>query len=107
MFGREAPIRAEVVQLAGFSGHADAGELLDWMRTAPSAPRVVYPTHGEPDAADTLRARVQRELGWRARVPEHLEQVGLEDARCPRRPRATPACASPVPASTPPRSRWP
>src|SRR3546814_17815441 len=42
MFGREVPIRAEVVQLEGFSGHADAGELLDWMRTAPSAPRVVY-----------------------------------------------------------------
>ena len=81
MFGREVPIRAEVVQLEGFSGHADAGELLDWMRTAPSAPRVVYLTHGEPDAADTLRGRVQRELGWRARVPEHLERVGLEDAR--------------------------
>jgi hypothetical protein len=76
MFGREVPIRAEVVQLEGFSGHADAGELLDWMRTAPSAPRIVYLTHGEPDAADTLRGRVQRELGWRARVPEHLEQRG-------------------------------
>ena len=49
--------------------------------TAPSAPRVVYLTHGEPDAADTLRGRVQRELGWRARVPEHLERVGLEDAQ--------------------------
>ena len=81
MFGREVPIRAEVVQLEGFSGHADAGELLDWMRTAPSAPRVVYLTHGEPDAADTLRGRVQRELGWHARVPEHLERVGLGDAR--------------------------
>ena len=73
--------RAEVVQLEGFSGHADAGELLDWMRTAPSAPRIVYLTHGEPDAADTLRGRVQRELGWHARVPEHLERVGLEDAQ--------------------------
>ena len=81
MFGREVPIRAEVVQLQGFSGHADAGELLGWMRTAPSAPRIVYLTHGEPDAADTLRGRVERELGWRARVPEHLERVGLEDPR--------------------------
>jgi metallo-beta-lactamase family protein len=81
MFGREVPIRAEVVQLQGFSGHADAGELLDWMRTAPSAPHMVYLTHGEPDAADTLRGRVQRELGWRARVPEHLERVSLEAAQ--------------------------
>ena len=81
MFGREIPIRAEVVQLEGFSGHADAGELLDWMRTAPSAPGIVYLTHGEPDAADTLRGRVQRELGWSARVPEHLERVALENAQ--------------------------
>src|SRR3546814_2425316 len=59
MFGREVPIRAEVVQLEGFSGHADAGELLDWMRTAPSAPQIVYLTHGEPDAADEIgRAHV-------------------------------------------------
>ncbi|TAL74156.1 MAG: MBL fold metallo-hydrolase, partial [Rhodanobacter sp.] len=81
MFGRDVPIRAEVVQLEGFSGHADANELLDWMRTAPTAPRIVYVTHGEPDAADTLRARIQRELGWSARAPEHLERVALEGGR--------------------------
>lgn len=80
MFGREVPIRAEVIQLEGFSGHADATELLDWMRSAPQAPRVVYVTHGEPDAADALRARIQRELGWHVRVPEHLEKVSLEKA---------------------------
>jgi metallo-beta-lactamase family protein len=79
--GAYVPVRAQVSQIEGFSGHADADEILQWMRTAPSAPRMVYLTHGEPDAADTLRGRVQRELGWRARVPGHLEQVGLEDAR--------------------------
>ena len=81
MFGREVPIRAEVVQLEGFSGHADAAELLAWMRTAPTPPRMVYVTHGEPDASDTLRARIKRELGWHARVPEHLERVSLEPGR--------------------------
>lgn len=81
MFGREVPIRAEVIQLQGFSGHADATELLDWMRSAPQAPKVVYMTHGEPDAADAMRAKVQRELGWHARVPEHLEKVSLEKPR--------------------------
>ena len=80
MFGRDIPIRAEVMQLQGFSGHADADELMAWMRTAPSAPRAVYVTHGEPDAADALRARIQRELGWPARAPEHLERVSLQAA---------------------------
>jgi metallo-beta-lactamase family protein len=31
----------------------------------------VYVVHGEPEAADTLRQRIERELKWRAVVPEH------------------------------------
>jgi metallo-beta-lactamase family protein len=77
MFGREIPIRAEVVQLQSFSGHADADEELAWMGGASRAPKMTYVTHGEPDAADTLRGRITRELGWNARVPEHLERVTL------------------------------
>jgi metallo-beta-lactamase family protein len=78
IFGRDVPIRAEVVHIDSMSAHADADELLAWMGTAPRAPESVYVTHGEPTAADTLRARITRELGWRARVPEHLETVALD-----------------------------
>jgi metallo-beta-lactamase family protein len=79
IFGQEVPIRAEVVPMQGFSGHADADEMLAWMGGATPAPRRVYVTHGEPGAADVLRARITRELGWEARVPEHLERVSLGD----------------------------
>jgi metallo-beta-lactamase family protein len=48
------------------------------MRHAARAPEAVYVTHGEPDAADALRFRIEHELGWNARVPEHLESVGLD-----------------------------
>jgi len=78
MFGREVPIRAEVVTLQSFSGHADADEILTWMGGASRTPKITYITHGEPDAADTLRGRIQHELGWQARVPEHLERVALD-----------------------------
>lgn len=77
MFGRDIPINAEVVQLEGFSGHADADEILAWMGAATRTPNITYITHGEPDAADALRARIHRELGWQARVPEHLQRVTL------------------------------
>lgn len=70
MFGREVPVRAEVVQLRGTSAHADADELLDWMRAMPAPPARTFVTHGEPDAADALRARIGHELGWEAAVPE-------------------------------------
>lgn len=80
LFGREVAIEAEVVQLRAFSGHADAEELLRWMSAGP-APRMTYVTHGEPSASDTLRFRIEHELGRDARVPDHLETVYLDRPR--------------------------
>ena len=77
IFGRDFPVNAEVIQLKAFSGHADAEELLNWMQGADRPPRMTYLTHGEPNASDTLRFRVEHELGWPARVPEHLETIRL------------------------------
>ena len=77
IFGRDVPIRAEVLDLGSVSAHADADDLIAWMRSAPAPPHAVYVTHGEPSAADTLRARIAHELGWPARVPEHLESVAI------------------------------
>jgi metallo-beta-lactamase family protein len=77
IFGRDVPIRAEVVSLDSLSAHADADELMAWLAAVPQPPRAVYVTHGEPIAADTLRARIKRELHWNVRVPQHLERAAL------------------------------
>jgi len=77
IFGVEVPIKAEIVNLQGLSAHADRNGLLRWLRGAARPPRRVYVTHGEPDAADALRYAIEHELGWSARVPEHLETVEL------------------------------
>ena len=81
IFGKDIPIGAEVISLGSFSGHADADELLRWMGAATDHPRMTYITHGEPDASDALRFRIEHELGWKARVPEHLETIRLERPR--------------------------
>jgi metallo-beta-lactamase family protein len=73
--GQYVPVRAQVSALDGFSGHADADELLAWLRTAPRAPRQTFVVHGEPDAADSLRLRIKDQLGWAVRVPQHGEVV--------------------------------
>lgn len=69
--GQEFPVRAQIGQLQASSAHADANELLDWMRHLPQSPRNVFVTHGEPGASDTLRQRIEHELRWPALVPEH------------------------------------
>jgi metallo-beta-lactamase family protein len=75
--GEEHAIRAEVGQLASASGHADADELLAWMKQMPQPPRRVFVTHGEPEAADALRARIAHELNWNVTVPEHRDWFDL------------------------------
>ncbi|MEY3446186.1 MAG: hypothetical protein RIR45_941 [Pseudomonadota bacterium] len=69
--GRDIEVKAEVVQLQSASAHADANQILAWLRTMPNAPSQVYVVHGELGAADELRKRIDHGLGWRALVPEH------------------------------------
>jgi len=35
-------------------------------------------THGEPEASDALRHRIEEELGWACTVPEYKENAVLE-----------------------------
>ncbi len=69
--GQDVPIRAEVVQLASASAHADSSQLMDWLRSLVKPPRRVFVTHGDMAASDALRHRIETELRWQAVVPEH------------------------------------
>jgi metallo-beta-lactamase family protein len=71
MHGQDIPVRAEVVQLTSASAHADSNQLMAWLGALPAAPRRVFVTHGDPEASDRLRYRIEHELRWRALVPEH------------------------------------
>lgn len=77
IYGEDVAVNAEVVQLGSASAHADADEILGWLRSAPRPPRRIFVTHGEPDAADALRVRIERELGIPALVPDYRETVDL------------------------------
>ena len=69
IFGQDVAVNAEVVSIPGMSAHADAAQIIQWLGTLSHAPQHIYITHGEHNAADALRRRIQRELGWRASVP--------------------------------------
>jgi metallo-beta-lactamase family protein len=75
--GEDVTISAEVVSLPGMSAHADAGQLIQWLSTAPKPPRGVYLNHGEAGPADALRQRIEHELGWSAIVPRLSQSVEI------------------------------
>ncbi|MEJ5207269.1 MBL fold metallo-hydrolase [Denitratimonas sp. CY0512] len=67
--GRWIPVNADVAELPMLSAHADCDELMRWLSGFRERPRKVLIVHGEADASEALRVRIQRELGWDASVP--------------------------------------
>lgn len=79
--GEEHLIRAEVVSLGGLSAHADAGEIVDWLRGFEAPPRRTFITHGSEAASSALAGRIERDLGWPVTIPKHLESFKLAPGR--------------------------
>jgi metallo-beta-lactamase family protein len=68
--GQYVAVMAEVIQLEGFSGHADANGLMTWMKAFKRPPNHTFVIHGEPEASDALRMRIKDELSWGVSTPE-------------------------------------
>jgi metallo-beta-lactamase family protein len=71
MHSKDLSDKAEIVQLTSASAHADAHQLLAWLKKMPKPASRVSVVHGENSAADTLRQSIERELNLRVVVPEH------------------------------------
>lgn len=78
MHGQDVPLRADVLPLAGLSAHADADELMRWVRTAPRPPKHVFVTHGEAESAAIFASRLAQELDVQAHVPKMGEVFDLD-----------------------------
>ena len=75
--GQSVPIRARIETMANLSGHADYGEILDWLTRFGWRPERVYLVHGEPRAAQSLEVKVREKLGWKVEIAQYLEKVEL------------------------------
>ncbi|MDQ8200758.1 MBL fold metallo-hydrolase [Pelagicoccus enzymogenes] len=70
MFGQDVQVRAHIDAIDGFSGHADYLEMLAWLMAFNKPVKRVYLTHGEPEAANALQARIREEFNWPVTVAE-------------------------------------
>src|SRR5689334_6917409 len=77
MFGQHVPVHARIEKIDGMSSHADAGEIVRWLRTFPRAPKRTYLVHGEVVAQEALKVRITKELGWNVEIPTHGQRVNL------------------------------
>ena len=77
IFGQFVPVQARIEKLNGMSAHADASEIVQWLRTFPGAPAITYLVHGEPSAQEVLKTRIERELAWNMQIPKHGDRVSI------------------------------
>lgn len=71
--GQWIPIHAEVAYLSMLSAHADADEILRWLSGFQRPPKKTFIVHGEPDASDALRLRIEDRFGWDCVIPQMME----------------------------------
>ncbi len=70
-------LRARVEALDNISAHADADEIITWLKKCKKAPKHTFITHGDFGPAHALKRRVRDELGWEASVPDYLDKIRL------------------------------
>jgi metallo-beta-lactamase family protein len=75
--GEMVQVNAEIAQLHSMSAHADAGELMRWLRGFSHPPKLTCVVHGEPETAETFAGRIRNELQWSVVVPDYLQAVEL------------------------------
>ena len=77
VLGQWVPVRCQIEKIGGFSAHADWKEEIRWLEGMPSAPKRVFITHGEPDAANAMAGHIRDRFGWPVEVPEYGEKFEL------------------------------
>jgi len=78
ILGTSYPVKARIVQIPGFSAHADRDELLRWLSSLPKPPRKLFIVHGEAESARHFGQYVHDKTGWDVVVPDYRDEVILD-----------------------------
>lgn len=75
--GSDVPVNAEIIQVNGYSSHADSTGLLDYVEAVGEKLKKVFVCMGEPKASFFLSQRIKDYLDIDAEVPDEGEVVEL------------------------------
>jgi len=72
------PVRCHIEKVEGFSAHADWKAVIRWLSGLKSTPKMVFTTHGEPDAAAAMAGHIHDAYGWNVVVPQYEQRIELD-----------------------------
>ena len=79
IFDEMVPLRAEVATLGELSGHADQGELINWIKPIAKKLKRVFLVHGEPDGQEALAKQIEGQLGVTVVCPKRGDSFNLNE----------------------------
>ena len=71
------PVRCHIERVEGFSAHADWKAVLRWLSGLNAPPKMVFTTHGEPEAAEAMAGHIRERFGWNVVVPQYEQTIEL------------------------------
>lgn len=77
VMGKRMAVKAQIINIAGYSSHADQYQLKEFVRGFSKPIEHVFVTMGEPASADALRRIIRDELGIKASAPGLGESIEL------------------------------
>lgn len=78
ILGRKYKVKAKIVQMNGFSAHADKQELFHWLSAIKNQPRGVFVVHGEEEVSNGFADYLKDKLGWKVSVPQYKDEIVLD-----------------------------
>ncbi len=75
--GKRIAVKARIESLDGLSAHADSEEILEWMSHLKHPPSRIFLVHGEPEAQESLKGKLEKVISSKIVIPEYLEEVEL------------------------------
>ncbi|MDO8636252.1 MAG: MBL fold metallo-hydrolase [Dehalococcoidia bacterium] len=78
ILGQMYPVKAKIVQMTGFSAHADRDELFKWLSGLRKPPKHVFVVHGETQTAFRFVDFLKERLDWQISAPKYKDEVVLE-----------------------------
>ncbi len=78
VYGISYTVRAEIKVITAFSAHADYKEIIEWLGYFGKPPKKIFLTHGEIESAESLKKKIEEQLGSTVVIPKYLESFDLD-----------------------------
>ena len=80
IFGEEIAVNARIEYIEGYSGHADQDGLMNFVYSfRTKKPKNIFLVHGEPEAQDVLKEKIESEIGIPVVIPEFGETYDIKE----------------------------